>query len=808
MGQQFSTTSVLVWDETTRRFVGFRRPDGSIDYFPTWIDANTVQRPDGTPAVMTGDPDFSLITGSPGANAQLAPFISRVGSLPSNADLADRSKHTGDMPAANARMDDGMTVQAAIQQLRLQVATQASAPSITTDPTISDTTPAVNQTLTFTPGSVTDAAGRTSTAYYRVNIPGEPEGTFSTSTTYVVPAIAYAKGISVTQRQVDDAIPTLFAERTSAVTTAVSGTPPTNSVAPSWSPAGPVDVGTELTLDVESWTGAAYWIVQLTADSVPFGDPITITSPATTTNYTPITGQEGKAIGATVRGYSSLNVPSDSAIASSNTVTVNGAADVEWTVDPALADTVYIDTPNVGTAGTVTGAAINATRNYSFLYIRNGIETYFRTGNTIPTITPQSSVGVLVGDTIYMEEIVTITATGQTRTRRSAGEVVQAQPATFAVNLTSAGQAGYSWIQSQAISQTTVATAGGGTAPYQITASSLPTGVTASISGSNINLTGTPTALAAAGTAASVTVGDSGGATPIQVSFTYQVSAQSGVTALEAIPYTFMSAAISGDNSQYNGVTPKTYNGIIVLGPNGDGRNLHRAVQGAPSISGGVRNEMLAISTAQLNGQRVGKFIPGTPCWLTHEIEFTIPGEIPAATSAYDTWLSAQSHTPLSGDTQPGLAHFVTRQGGTLTGYWRVAGSAASPSGGNHTTQTPQPSAFGSQTMTGATKYRSILRVVFGGYNGHQARIDIWVRNGSASAWTQLVTNYNASGYPIGHNPGTASGWESFLEYWRTGMYKWTSSTFVNSPVSCVLRRPHFGYGDDLFDECAVVFES
>lgn len=696
--------------------------------------------------------------------------------------LTDLANAKGTLQANNIVFADGSTLEAVVQELRQGTSNPASAPTIDTAPTFDDTTPAVGQSLTITPGDVTEASGRTSTATYRINIPGEPEGAWVTSTTYVVPTVAFGKGISVTQRQTDDAIPTLFAERTSAVTTAVSGTKPTNSVAPSISPNGSQAVGQTHTVSTGTWTGASTYGVQFYLAGSPVG------ARSSTLTFTTADNQVGLALTFDVIAYSSLGVASDP-VAGSNSVTITGTTPAVVNVSPpAWPATIYLDSPADFTPGTWTGdirgtqSATDEGREWRFF--RNSETTpYLAIVNTLSIHTPRAPA--IVGDTLYIEETVFDATTGQAYpVARSAGKTITATPADFAANLTSAGTAGYSWTINTAIAQSTVATLTGGTAPYSITShTSAASGVTASISGSNVVLSGTPTALASL-TSGTINFADSAGATA-SVSYSYSVAAASG-SALSALPYSEAAVAISGANTSYNGTTNKTYNGVVVLGPNGDGRNRHRLVQGAPSIAGGVRNELLWFDYHLIEGSAV---------WLAYDLLWDIANEFPASTSSYDEHLVMQTHTPYSGDTQPGFACKLSRQSGQI--YFRIAGTANAPSGGTSTT-TNNPANFGHQTLVQGQRYRFIIKHRAGWLASHNPRIDIWVRNGSATTWTQLVTNY--ANYPNVHNHG---GDTSKREYVRIGGYKWSSSVWANTPISWVSSPLFYGVGEDLFQDAA-----
>jgi hypothetical protein len=168
-----------------------------------------------------------------------------ITAIPSNATgvlLKARANHTGTDPAGSVVVAfNGKTVEQCMVEIYAALAGAGpTAPQITTDPTISDTTPNVAQTLTVTAGTVTGGA-HTETYFWSAN--GVPITSLSTSTTYVVGAAYAGQVLSVTQRSTLNT-GGLYSERTSAATSAVVGTVPTNSAAPTITPTGAQAVGT------------------------------------------------------------------------------------------------------------------------------------------------------------------------------------------------------------------------------------------------------------------------------------------------------------------------------------------------------------------------------------------------------------------------------------------------------------------------------------------------------------------------------------------------------------------------------------
>lgn len=477
----------------------------------------------------TGSDDSAAI-------AALSASVSSGLATKADRDAYDRGapSHTGSTPASNVLLQSGETVEAAIRRILQIIATPgASAPSITSDPTISDTTPTVGDTLTATPGTVTEGSGGSHTnewQWYKTDASGTVAIDGATATTLFVSADLYQFGLTVTQIAVDS-LGLRSLPRTSALTTAVAGTAPTNSVAPSISPTGTQSPSTLLTASVGTWTGASTYGIQWYANGVPVG------SRSATTTLTPGDLYAGQNITIDVIAYSSLSVPSATAVAGSNTVVLSGAAALTVVSSPAWPTNVYSATSNTITPTVWSDAGYTGR---IFDYYKVGSATPYRSANTSLTHTPQPaphSDNVSVGDSIYFIESVTFN--GSVYQAVSNTKTVQAAPATLVVTTQTAT---VSVTAGQAVTAFTPVTYTGGVAPVNASISpALPSGLSMSSSG---QITGTPSTAQGA-TTYTVTFTDS--TTPTAqtdsdtFSLTVQAAALTGVFALLEPANTFTS---------------------------------------------------------------------------------------------------------------------------------------------------------------------------------------------------------------------------------------------------------------------------
>jgi hypothetical protein len=437
----------------------------------------------GTTFVLSGE------TGNSSVDVSTVQIMINAASVIDKA----RANHTGNDPASNVVLSTGETVEAAIASIRQQLSGGgASAPVISTDPTINDTTPNVGQSLTFTIGTTSGSH----TDYFRVNVAGIDVTGFQASTTaYIVQVADTGKTITVTQRSYLTGSTTVFSERTSAVTSAVAATVPTNSVVPAVTPSGSQAIGTLLTSTAGTWTRGGFTFVSDSYQWLLNGVAI---SGATSSTYTLLAGQEG---GSVVCQVIDTTTQGPSVAASSNTITVTGSASLTEVTAPAFPSTV-----TVGTAATITNSTWSATPDSTRttrVYIDSMTTPYVViTGATAvytplndawlssqtTTLSPPSGLTDLTGHTVYCDQQVTYFGNTYTSSK-SAGKVVQASSATLAAQT---ALTGIVWTQNTAITTVKPVTASGGTAPYTYLISpALPSGL--SFNTSTGFITGTPT---------------------------------------------------------------------------------------------------------------------------------------------------------------------------------------------------------------------------------------------------------------------------------------------------------------------------
>jgi hypothetical protein len=500
-------------------------------------------------------------------DVSIRPVVDAVQQLISESNLANRNRanHTGTDQASNVIVAlNGKTVEQCITEIYAALAGGGpSAPTIDTAPTISDTTPAVAQTLTVTPGTITGTT--VETYFWSAN--GVPITATTSSTTYVVGAAYAGQVITVTQRSTVVATG-LYAERTSAATAAVTATVPTNSVAPTITNSGDQVVGTTYGIaslgtwaDDTSATVEYQWM--LTDVDV---------SGATASTFSTNTGQEGKVVKVKVRKTTAQG--SSVWVTSSNSSTVTGTPTLTQATAPALPATVTSGTPAVVTNATWTGGS--PTLVNTRLYIDSATQPY-AVGTDNPqtfsiannqwlidqsAITNPPGISDLTGHTLYVDQQWLLNGITYTTTK-SAGEVVEPVSATLAAR-TDIGS--YSWTQNTAVSTTRPITGTGGTGgPYTYSVSpALPSGLSMAASGAQAGyISGTPTVTDPSDTY-TVTVSD-GVNTPATATFTAQVSAQS-VTPLSALTVTYAEA--SGWDVAYTG---QTITGSISGANAGDG---------------------------------------------------------------------------------------------------------------------------------------------------------------------------------------------------------------------------------------------
>ena len=725
------------------------------------------------------------------------------------AEAQDRSKGTNNDPAANIVFSgDSLT----LEQWRAQVDSRGTAG--TNDPTV-DTAPSlagtvgVGNVLTLTRGTVTNGSGGAHldvlSWYFIAPTTGlvtllfaETIPSANTPATVTQQAPQVGGTIYVIQQAKDTVTQKLSNARTSNVKGPVTGTAPTNTgTAPAISGSAPS--GSAISVNVGVWTAAASYVVQLYADGVPFGSPSTksATNPVAMGNSDNTV--VGKALTARVTAYSSLDVPSATAIVTSNSITVTGTA-------PAITNTSAVAFPatiNFGTAANLTigtySAPVNATRAYE-IYIGVPDSTPDFGPQPIAIHTPRSPA--VVGNTLYVIERVYDLATGLTEVANSlsAGKVISAALATFAAALTTEGSGGYSWTQSSPITQATVATLSGGTQPWVLDPTTpfspaLPAGLTASISGSSLVIAGTPSVVSSA-TAYTANFKDSAG-TPASASVTFNaLVAAAGVTPATALipanvsaygrDETWTGQTITGSDSAIRIQRLSNYRGTGKVG------YVRRGKQGDPLLFNGVRSEHDLFTGVGANVSA-----RGVDVWYGADF-FPYVGEWVGDTNdGSDQGIWFQIHQASTS---------LIANGPTFALKWNAVDNSMRCEGNYGTGSTQNNSRdianAGQDTNLVAGQHnRIIVHLRFGEDTSYAPRIEVWHAVGAGA----YVKRFDVSGVSALMS-GPASGGEIA----RIGMYKWSSTSWSGGITSRAFDTSELfaGVGTNLFNEIAAALAS
>lgn len=576
------------------------------------------------------------------AKSSLGAMSTAVQTVVDSASVIDRARgnHTGVDPATNVSViiPGGSTtdLQTYINALELRLTTLGStAPANTVQPTAPTGTLTVGSTLTAVTGTWTGASTY-NYVWFRVHAStGVFTATGGVAATYVLQAAdaGYKMAVSVAGVSATNVI---AAPVISAVTSAVGVTLPTISVAPAVTPSGSQAVGVTLTSTTGTWNNAsgAVYTYQWTLDDAAI-------SGATSSTYTLITGQEGKAVVCRVLATTAQGPAASTA--ASNTITVASSPVLTNSATPSFTGTVTEGSPNTIILGTWS-QTVDASRTWR-IYIAAGsgglVTPYATITGTTGTYTPlndsfyqtQTGLSVIAGQSVYVDETVTYLGVPYT-SAKSTVKVIAAISATLA---TTTDNTGLSWTASSAITAVKPVSATGGTLPYSyaITPSTtaLPTGLT--INSSTGLITGTPSASGSL-TTYSITVTDAVGATSTKT-FTATVSAASA-TALAYInsPGYGIEAPNDADTNSYaeknysNGASIPplsnlatiTRGGVVRFSPSSDGGTptvQHRIVQGDPTRNSGARCEYTFEDFRFANGEDIwfgAAYLLGSDCNL------------------------------------------------------------------------------------------------------------------------------------------------------------------------------------------------
>lgn len=711
---------------------------------------------------------------------------------------------------------NGQILETVLQQLLSNNPTpSASAPTITSAPSVDDTTPTVDQVINITLGGITNGSGRSTVSTVKVSFPGLVgfQPVYQTALTYRVPANALGYPMIVTHRAADSVIPTLYVERDSLVTSAVAGVVPTVTVAATMSPSGAQAAGVKLVYGngtVTLGTGAS--IVSRTYQTYVAG--IAVPGGRTTSNeFQTDSSHAGKVITADMVAIDNLNLASAPSTLS-NSATIAGTA-YQASSAVALAATV-----TEGIQGAITPAVWPTTYNgnpFSVTVVRREIfyDGDIIIGATLPSAylfyTPELAAdlpSVLLtagytktsGAVIKVKETVT-GSDGQTYYSVSATKTIQAASATLGLSLTAAGQAGVSWIVGTQIAPATFAAATGGTGTYTYAMTVLPAGVALSSGGTAWPITGTPSSPFSLADLA-ITVRDSANNTAGPVYVSVQVSA-AGVTALpsafQAGPNYALEAPNDANTNNYSakgysnglsipplsGVAAITRSGITRLGPaTVDGQSVirHEVRSGDPTRNSGNRAE-LSYDSMQLQH--------GVDYWMAFAIKLD------------SDWTAANSGG--SGDQQSLMqVHQQTSEttltnGGPFGIKWRGNSGSEIEIFSLGPNNSPVTRFVTSSTANVWMKF--IIHYRSGVNSGQAPNLEIW-KAVNGSAYTKLTDL----------SPGALFGdpAQSITRDWaKIGIYKWTTGTYGSTTKRGMYSSGLFyAAGVDKYSEAAAAIAS
>jgi lysophospholipase L1-like esterase len=345
------------------------------------------------------------------------------------AHSTQRGNHTGTQLASTVRFDAGETLESMKTAFLSQgTSPSADAPTLDTVPTINDTTPVVGQTLTATTGTVTEGSGAAHTnvwQWFRTDpTDGITDILGATANTYDVTSDDNGYFLGVRQQPIDSVTGIPGNTRTSAITSAVGGAIPANSVLPSISPTGTHEAGDQqYTISAGTWsnTPTSYnYSIRVAGNQV--GSSVTTAS--TSITWTPNVAGPFGALTVSVVGINANGV-GDPAVSTSSvtitepsTATADGYVDItsamwdEMETEAAINGDPYMSTYRTNVAGmTATGGTVVApggdiraavtSSSSSKTVLQNG--TYTLTGSTQLTLSGTRKILVQDGATATID---------------------------------------------------------------------------------------------------------------------------------------------------------------------------------------------------------------------------------------------------------------------------------------------------------------------------------------------------------------------------------------------------------------------
>jgi hypothetical protein len=489
---------------------------------------------------------------------QVGAIATALNSRATDAQLRDKATHTGNDPASKVLFNDGTTVEAWKALITAQISGAASAPSITTAPGVPTGTLTVSSTLTKgANGTIVNGSGGAPThliQWNRVNltnvstpIPGY-EMSATTPTTYILTAADVGYYISWSQQEKDPVNGLLSNVMTSAVTAIITGTAPANTGAPALSPSGTQAAGTVITASGDTWS------ITVTKGYLFYDNGVPIGTRSATNTTTLTSAQAGHAITVDVIGTSTLGVPSATATAGSNTVTVAGTNTVANTVLPTItrangegAGVIYkgFTYPIVAGTWTLNGNATTPTARQWDFY-KNGV--YYASNSTASF---NVDVNYALTNTFQLVETVVIGGQSYSSSLAAATSyTVNAAPATLTVQVNTASS---TFTSGASITPYVPVTATGGTTPYSYSINPALPG-TLALNASTGQITGTANTVS--NTTYTISVRDSAGSPATVTGNTTIIIQNAQSIAIAASLDASTSFASQSGTLQFDSVTP------------------------------------------------------------------------------------------------------------------------------------------------------------------------------------------------------------------------------------------------------------
>lgn len=443
---------------------------------------------------------------------------------------------------------------------------------------------------------------------------------------------------------------------------------------------------------------------------------------------------------------------------------------------PALFSTLEVGVQRAITPGVWSGPAVTS-RGVRLL---DGGVDYRGQLNTALLYTPEAA---RLGHTIVAQEEV-VDANGVSYYASSIGKVVGSAAGAFTATTVIPSK---TLIQGTAATPWTPVVFSGGTQPYTVSVTpALPAGITLNASTGQFsgNASGT-----LAGTVFTVRGDDSAG-NNASATFTLTINA-AAAQALDPADYP-ANNIVSGFSGTYDGVTALNDGTLIHLGPatvGGVACDIRRIKQSFPLIAGGRRSENSWPDIEKY------KLYPGRDFWMALAFQIKSDEALPADTLD-DSMLCFQTHSPMSGSTQPDIGLFLTRQTNLLK--FRSAYQTNPPDAqGNATTQATITQY--TETIPSPGVWVRVIVHMRPGYRAsHNPLLELWISvNGAAWSKKTLAQPTQFNTYNCELNGVPKDYWVS---YPRIGLYKWSDSNWATpaNPIAFYTSRLYFGEGADL----------